>query len=46
MTVVESISFPDLTLKLRLEEYLRKTGMKRSPCVTEAIDEYLLKRGA
>jgi len=46
MTVVESISFPDMTLKVRLEEYLKKNGMKRSPCVTEAIHEYLEKRGA
>jgi len=46
MTIVESISFPDINLKIRLEEYLKKSGMKRSPCVIAAINEYLEKRGA
>lgn len=46
MTNIESISFPDITLKVRLEEYLKKNSMKRSPCVIEAIEEYLDKRGA
>ena len=46
MTYIESVSFPDISLKLRLEEYLKKTGMKRSPCIVEAIKEYLEKRGA
>jgi metal-responsive CopG/Arc/MetJ family transcriptional regulator len=46
MTYIESVSFPDVTLKVRLEDYLKKTGMKRSPCITKAIDEYLQNRGA
>jgi len=45
MTIVESISFPDINLKIRLEEHLKDTGMKRSPCIMIAIDEYLQKRG-
>lgn len=45
MTNIESISFPDISLKLRLEEYLKKTNKKKSPCVLEAIKEYLDKRG-
>ncbi len=46
MTYIDSVSFPDITLKLRLEEYLKKIGMKRSPCINKAIDEYLQKEGA
>ena len=46
MTYIDSVSFPDMSLKLRLEEYLKKTGMKRSPCINDAINEYLEKRGA
>jgi len=45
MTYVESISIPDITLKERLDKYLKQTGMKKSPCVNIAIDEYLTKRG-
>ena len=45
MTFVESISFPDITLKLRLDKYLRESGKKKSPCVNEAVKEYLEKRG-
>jgi len=45
MTNIESISFPDINLKSRMEEYLKKTGMKKSPCFVEAINEYLTKRG-
>jgi len=33
-------------LKERLDKYLKNTNMKKSPCVIEAIDEYLTKRGA
>lgn len=46
MTNIESISFPDVKLKLRLDLYLKRTGIKKSPCVLEAIKEYLDKRGA
>ncbi len=45
MTYIESISFPDIKLKERLEVYLKKIGRKKSPVVTEAVDEYLVKRG-
>ena len=45
MTNIESISFPDIKLKERLEKYLKQTGMKKSPCFVEAINEYLTKRG-
>jgi hypothetical protein len=45
MTNIESISFPDKILKERLDIYLKKTGMKKSPCFVEAMDEYLTKRG-
>jgi metal-responsive CopG/Arc/MetJ family transcriptional regulator len=46
MTYIDSVSFPDITLKTRLDEYLKKAGMKKSPCINKAIDEYLEKRGA
>ena len=46
MTNIESVSFPDIKLKSRLDVYLKKTGMKKSPCIVLAIDEYLQKRGA
>jgi hypothetical protein len=45
MTQVETISFPDEKLRLRLGEHLKKTGEKKSPCILKAIDEYLTKRG-
>lgn len=45
MTYIESISIPDITLKERLEKYLKNTGMKKSPCINEAINEYLKNRG-
>ena len=46
MTYIESISFPDITLKERLDKYLKDNNKKKSPVVTKAIDEYLQKRGA
>jgi len=46
MTNIESISFPNVELKSRLEKYLKQTGMKKSPCFVEAVEEYLTKRGA
>lgn len=46
MTNIESISFPNVELKERLNKYLKQTGMKKSPCFVQAMDEYLQKRGA
>jgi metal-responsive CopG/Arc/MetJ family transcriptional regulator len=46
MTYIESISFPDISLKMRLDKYLKETNMKRSPVVNKAVDEYLINKGA